>query len=74
MVTGHQTILVHHQTGIAAIKAAALGYQVSHLTAAKVPSPVSEYSAIKTCQNASHLIKNIIQMWFPNCLLSGDYF
>lgn len=44
MVTGHQTILVHHQTGIAAITATALGYQVSHLSAAKVPSPVSEYS------------------------------
>eukprot|EP00066_Takifugu_rubripes_P011606 XP_011600872.1 PREDICTED: nuclear pore membrane glycoprotein 210 isoform X2 [Takifugu rubripes] len=35
---GHQTILVHHQTGIAAITATALGYQVSHLAAAKVPS------------------------------------
>uniref|UniRef100_H3C4Q9 Nucleoporin 210 n=1 Tax=Tetraodon nigroviridis TaxID=99883 RepID=H3C4Q9_TETNG len=35
---GHQTILVHHQTGIAAIAATALGYQVSHLSAAKVSS------------------------------------
>lgn len=51
MVTGHQTILVHHQTGIAAITATALGYQVSHLSAAKVPSPVSAYSTIKAYQN-----------------------
>ena len=57
MVTGHQTILVHHQTGIAAITATALGYQVSHLSAAKVPSPVSEYSTIKACQNIFHLLK-----------------
>lgn len=75
MVTGHQTILVHHQTGIAAITATALGYQVSHLSAAKVSSPVSEYSTIKTCQNVSYLVKNIIiQMWFLICLLSGDCF
>lgn len=64
MVTGHQTILVHHQTGIAAITATALGYQASHLSAAKVPSPVSEYSTIKTCQNVSHSVRNIIiQIW-----------
>lgn len=49
MVTGHQTILVHHQTGIAAITATALGYQVSHLTAAKVLSAVSEYLTIHMC-------------------------
>uniref|UniRef100_A0A3B5BEP0 Nucleoporin 210 n=1 Tax=Stegastes partitus TaxID=144197 RepID=A0A3B5BEP0_9TELE len=36
---GRQTVLVHQQTGIAAITATALGYQVSHLAAAKVPSP-----------------------------------
>ncbi|KAM9856209.1 nuclear pore membrane glycoprotein 210 [Aulostomus maculatus] len=36
---GRQTILVHHQTGIAAITVTAVGYQVSHLTAAKVPNP-----------------------------------
>uniref|UniRef100_A0AAQ5ZD49 BIG2 domain-containing protein n=1 Tax=Amphiprion ocellaris TaxID=80972 RepID=A0AAQ5ZD49_AMPOC len=36
---GRQTVLVHQQTGIAAITATALGYQVSHLAAAQVPSP-----------------------------------
>lgn len=36
---GHQTVLVHHQTGLAAVTVTTLGYQVSHLTAAKVPSP-----------------------------------
>ncbi|CAK6957463.1 LOW QUALITY PROTEIN: nuclear pore membrane glycoprotein 210 [Scomber scombrus] len=36
---GRQTVLVHHQTGIAAIKVTALGYQISHLEAAQVPSP-----------------------------------
>ncbi|XP_075955942.1 nuclear pore membrane glycoprotein 210 isoform X1 [Anarhichas minor] len=36
---GRQTVLVHHQTGIAAITVTALGYQVLHLAAAKVPSP-----------------------------------
>uniref|UniRef100_A0A3Q0R3P0 Nucleoporin 210 n=1 Tax=Amphilophus citrinellus TaxID=61819 RepID=A0A3Q0R3P0_AMPCI len=36
---GLQEVLVHQQTGIAAITATALGYQVSHLAAAKVPSP-----------------------------------
>uniref|UniRef100_A0AAV2M0I1 BIG2 domain-containing protein n=1 Tax=Knipowitschia caucasica TaxID=637954 RepID=A0AAV2M0I1_KNICA len=35
---GHQTVLVHHQTGIAAITVTALGYQVSHLAAAQVSS------------------------------------
>lgn len=39
---GRQTVLVHHQTGIAAITVTALGYQVSHLVAAKVSSPVSK--------------------------------
>lgn len=36
---GRQTVLVHHQTGMAAITVTALGYQVLHLAAAKVPSP-----------------------------------
>ncbi|KAG8002559.1 hypothetical protein GBF38_015020 [Nibea albiflora] len=36
---GRRTVLVHHQTGIAAITVTTLGYQVSHLAAAKVPSP-----------------------------------
>ncbi|XP_071780679.2 nuclear pore membrane glycoprotein 210 isoform X1 [Centroberyx gerrardi] len=36
---GRQTVLVHHQTGITAITVTALGYQVPHLTAAKVLSP-----------------------------------
>lgn len=42
--SGRQKVLVHQQTGIAAITATALGYQVSHVTAAKVPTPVSESS------------------------------
>ncbi|XP_053281143.1 nuclear pore membrane glycoprotein 210 isoform X2 [Pleuronectes platessa] len=36
---GRQTVLVHQQTGVAAITVTALGYQVSHLAAANVPSP-----------------------------------
>ncbi|KAM4571950.1 nuclear pore membrane glycoprotein 210 isoform 2-T2 [Fundulus diaphanus] len=36
---GRQTVLVHQQTGIAAITVTALGYQVPHLAAARVPSP-----------------------------------
>ncbi|GLD49968.1 nuclear pore membrane glycoprotein 210 isoform X1 [Lates japonicus] len=36
---GRQTVLVHHQTGTAAITVTALGYQVSHLSVANVPSP-----------------------------------
>ncbi|KAM9350611.1 nuclear pore membrane glycoprotein 210 [Symphorus nematophorus] len=36
---GRRTVLVHHQTGIAAITVTTLGYEVSHLAAAKVPSP-----------------------------------
>ncbi|XP_068603355.1 nuclear pore membrane glycoprotein 210 [Brachionichthys hirsutus] len=36
---GRQTVLVHHQTGIAVITVTTQGYQVSHLEAAKVPSP-----------------------------------
>lgn len=36
---GHQTVLVHHQTGIVAITVTALGYQDLHLVAAKVSIP-----------------------------------
>ncbi|XP_076022576.1 nuclear pore membrane glycoprotein 210 [Genypterus blacodes] len=36
---GRQTVVVHHQTGIAAIVVTAVSYQVSHLEAAKVLSP-----------------------------------
>uniref|UniRef100_M4AT94 Nucleoporin 210 n=1 Tax=Xiphophorus maculatus TaxID=8083 RepID=M4AT94_XIPMA len=36
---GRQTVLVHQQTGIAAITVTAVGYQVPHLQAAKVPKP-----------------------------------
>uniref|UniRef100_A0A8C9X127 Nucleoporin 210 n=1 Tax=Sander lucioperca TaxID=283035 RepID=A0A8C9X127_SANLU len=38
---GRQTVLVHHQTGIAAITVTALGYQVLHLTAYDPLTPVS---------------------------------
>uniref|UniRef100_A0A8C3AE82 Nucleoporin 210 n=1 Tax=Cyclopterus lumpus TaxID=8103 RepID=A0A8C3AE82_CYCLU len=38
---GRQTVLVHHQTGIAAIAVTALGYQVSHLAAYGTLTPVS---------------------------------
>lgn len=62
MVTGHQTILVHHQTGIAAITATALGYQVSHLSAAKVPSPVSAYSTNKAYQNVKVMPFSYVQL------------
>lgn len=41
---GHQTVLVHHQTGLAAVTVTTLGYQISHLTAAKVPGPVSQHA------------------------------
>lgn len=47
-VAGRRTVLVHHQTGIAAITVTALEYQASHLTAANVPSPVSENSSSTT--------------------------
>lgn len=59
-MAGHRTVLVHHQTGIAAITVTTLSYQVSHLAAAKVPSPVSEYngSTTKTC----HLLKSGISL------------
>uniref|UniRef100_A0A673WM22 Nucleoporin 210 n=1 Tax=Salmo trutta TaxID=8032 RepID=A0A673WM22_SALTR len=36
---GRQVVLVHHQSGIAAITVTALGYQAPHLEAAKVLSP-----------------------------------
>lgn len=41
-LAGRQTVIVHHQTGIAAITVTAVGYQASHLAAANVPSRVSE--------------------------------
>lgn len=41
---GHQTVLVHHQTGLAAVAVTTPEYQLSHLTAAKVSSPVSQYA------------------------------
>ena len=40
VVAGRQTVLVHHQTGIAGITVNALGYQPPHLHAAKVLSAV----------------------------------
>ncbi|KAE8293658.1 Nuclear pore membrane glycoprotein 210 [Larimichthys crocea] len=43
---GRRTVLVHHQTGIAAITVTTLGYQVSHLAAAKVPSPYDPLSPV----------------------------
>ncbi|XP_017265231.1 nuclear pore membrane glycoprotein 210 isoform X2 [Kryptolebias marmoratus] len=43
---GRQTVLVHQQTGIAAITVTALGYQVLHLAAAKVPSPYEPLTPI----------------------------
>lgn len=43
---GHQTVLVHHQTGVAAITVTALGYQDSHLVAAKVSSPYEPLSPV----------------------------
>ncbi|KAM4737044.1 LOW QUALITY PROTEIN: nuclear pore membrane glycoprotein 210 [Anableps anableps] len=45
---GRQTVLVHQQTGVAAITVTALGYQVPHLQAAQVPSshkPMTPVSA-----------------------------
>ncbi|KAM8862436.1 LOW QUALITY PROTEIN: nuclear pore membrane glycoprotein 210 [Spinachia spinachia] len=43
---GRQTVLVHHQTGIAAITVTAVRYQVLHLVAAKVPSPYDNLSPV----------------------------
>uniref|UniRef100_A0A673J3B3 Nuclear pore membrane glycoprotein 210-like n=1 Tax=Sinocyclocheilus rhinocerous TaxID=307959 RepID=A0A673J3B3_9TELE len=40
---GHQTVLVHHESGVAAITVTAVGYQTSHLEAAAVLSGVSSY-------------------------------
>ncbi|XP_016374837.1 nuclear pore membrane glycoprotein 210-like [Sinocyclocheilus rhinocerous] len=37
---GHQTVLVHHESGVAAITVTAVGYQTSHLEAAAVLSGV----------------------------------
>ncbi len=39
--TGHQTVLVHRESGVAAITVTAVGYQTSHLAAAAVLSGVS---------------------------------
>uniref|UniRef100_A0A7N6BU54 BIG2 domain-containing protein n=1 Tax=Anabas testudineus TaxID=64144 RepID=A0A7N6BU54_ANATE len=43
---GRQRILVHHQTGIAAITVTALGYQASHLASASVPSPYEPFTPV----------------------------
>lgn len=43
---GRRTVLVHHQTGMAAITVTAFGYQVSHLSAADVPSPYKTLTAV----------------------------
>ncbi|XP_029011071.1 nuclear pore membrane glycoprotein 210 [Betta splendens] len=43
---GRQTVLVHHQTGTAAITVTALGYQASHLAAANVPSPHEPFTSV----------------------------
>uniref|UniRef100_A0A3Q3KNL9 BIG2 domain-containing protein n=1 Tax=Monopterus albus TaxID=43700 RepID=A0A3Q3KNL9_MONAL len=43
---GRQTVLVHHQTGIAAITVTALGYQDSHPAAAKVLSPHGSFTPV----------------------------
>ncbi|XP_067383479.1 nuclear pore membrane glycoprotein 210 isoform X2 [Channa argus] len=43
---GRQTVLVHHQTGIAAITVTTLGYQASHLAAANVPSPYGRLTPV----------------------------
>lgn len=53
LAAGHQAVLVHHQTGLAAVTVTTLGYQVSHLTAAKVPSPVSQHAE----STADHVLK-----------------
>uniref|UniRef100_A0A3P8X2Y5 Nucleoporin 210 n=1 Tax=Cynoglossus semilaevis TaxID=244447 RepID=A0A3P8X2Y5_CYNSE len=36
---GRQMVLVHHQTGLAAVTVSAVGYKVSHLAAARVSTP-----------------------------------
>lgn len=43
---GRQTVVVHHQTGTAAITVTAVDYQVSHLTAAKVPNPYDPLTSV----------------------------
>ncbi|XP_037334069.2 nuclear pore membrane glycoprotein 210 [Pungitius pungitius] len=43
---GRQTVLVHHQTGIAAITVTAVRYQVLHLVAAKVPGPYDNLTPV----------------------------
>lgn len=41
-MAGRQTVIVHHQTGIASITVTTVGYRASHLAAASVPIQVSE--------------------------------
>ncbi|XP_018593103.2 nuclear pore membrane glycoprotein 210 isoform X1 [Scleropages formosus] len=43
---GRQKVLVHHQSGVAAITATATGYQASHVSAAEVPSPYEPLSLV----------------------------
>uniref|UniRef100_A0A4W5MVM5 Nucleoporin 210 n=1 Tax=Hucho hucho TaxID=62062 RepID=A0A4W5MVM5_9TELE len=43
---GRQTVLVHHQSGTAAITVTALSYQVPHLKAAKVLSPFDSLTPV----------------------------
>ncbi|XP_002667606.3 nuclear pore membrane glycoprotein 210 [Danio rerio] len=43
---GHQTVLVHHESGVAGITVTAVGYQTSHLEAAMVLSGFDPLSAV----------------------------
>lgn len=43
---GLQTVLVHHESGVATITVTAVGYQTSHLEAAAVLSGVSSSSIL----------------------------
>ncbi|XP_051517594.1 nuclear pore membrane glycoprotein 210-like [Myxocyprinus asiaticus] len=45
---GRQTVLVHHESGVAAITVTAVGYQTSHLQAAVVSSGFDPMTAIST--------------------------
>lgn len=78
-LAGRRTVLVHHQTGIAAITVTTLSYQVSHLAAANVPSPVSEYSGSTTnpwkffcflLKNRSSYQLNVLFSMFTLCSMS----
>lgn len=55
---GRQVVLVHHQSGIAAITVTALGYQAPHLEAAKVLSPVRQTQPIAEKQ---HLLSYVVR-------------